>query len=330
MKYWFLSLLLLLSLPVSAGQDGKQLAERVFQQELTELERGNEIPQPDWFKDSFLDLGEDLAEAAEEDKRLVLYFHQAGCPYCYNLITRVFTAPRISQRMQSGYDLIALDIWGDRIITLPDGEEISEKELAVRLRVQYTPTLIFLSEDATPQLRIDGYRPADNFLVQLKQLENPAQLSIRGSATGDVVAIDLRSDGHPLALEFVTDECGQCLHFESDILERSDTRQLLSGYRHIRINISDNPILKLPTGEEVDAANWIARLGLSYFPAWLLFDGLGQEQMRIDSYVRAFHFNSALDYVAGKYYLKQPEFQRFINDRGDRLRARGKTISILD
>lgn len=330
MKYLFLSLLLLLSLPVTAGEDGKQVAERVLKQELTVLGRGSEIPQPDWFKDSFLDLGEDLAEAAQEDKLLVLYFHQAGCPYCYNLITRVFSDSRISQRMQSNYDLIALDLWGDRIITLPDGEEISEKELAVLLRVQYTPTLIFLSEDATPQLRIDGYRPADNFLAQLKQLGNPARPSMRGSAAGEAVAIDLRSDGRPLALEFVTDECGQCLHFESDILERSDTRQLLVDYRHTRINISDNPLLKLSSGEEISAAEWVARLGLSYYPAWLLFDDTGEEQLRINSYVRAFHFNSALDYVAGEFYLKQPEFQRFINARGDRLRDSGKTIGILD
>ncbi|WP_432473686.1 thioredoxin fold domain-containing protein [Amphritea sp. HPY] len=330
MKYWLLSLLLLLSLPVAAGRDGKQVAEPVFKQQLTVLERESEIPQPDWFKDSFLDLGEDLAEAAQADKLLVLYFHQAGCPYCYNLITRVFADPLISKRMQSDYDLIALDLWGDRIITLPGGEEISEKELAVRLRVQYTPTLIFLSEDTTPQLRIDGYRPAGNFLAQLERLGEPAPETVRKGATAPATTIDMVSDGRPLALEFVTDECGQCLHFESDVLERSDTRQLISGYRHIRINISGNPLLKLPSGEEIRAAEWVARLGLSYYPAWLLFDDSGEEQLRIDSYVRAFHFNSALDYVAGKSYLKQPEFQRFINARGDRLRARGKTVHILD
>ncbi|MEW8385293.1 MAG: thioredoxin, partial [Candidatus Thiodiazotropha taylori] len=35
--------------------------------------------KPSWFKNSFLDLGEDIEEAAEEGKRVILYFHQDGC-----------------------------------------------------------------------------------------------------------------------------------------------------------------------------------------------------------------------------------------------------------
>ncbi|MEJ2644722.1 MAG: hypothetical protein P8180_07280 [Gammaproteobacteria bacterium] len=42
--------------------------------------------QPSWFKTSFLDMREDVAEAAAEHKRLVLYFYQDGCPYCKKLL----------------------------------------------------------------------------------------------------------------------------------------------------------------------------------------------------------------------------------------------------
>jgi thioredoxin-related protein len=40
---------------------------------------------PAWFKDSFLELEEDIADAAEQNKRLVVYFWQPGCPYCAQL-----------------------------------------------------------------------------------------------------------------------------------------------------------------------------------------------------------------------------------------------------
>jgi hypothetical protein len=38
--------------------------------------------QPAWFKQSFLDIREDVQEAASNDKRVLLYFYQDGCPYC--------------------------------------------------------------------------------------------------------------------------------------------------------------------------------------------------------------------------------------------------------
>jgi thioredoxin-related protein len=36
---------------------------------------------PAWFKETFLDIREDVREAAAEGKRLLLYFGQDGCPY---------------------------------------------------------------------------------------------------------------------------------------------------------------------------------------------------------------------------------------------------------
>lgn len=303
-------------LPVSVSADHK----------LMTLEDGVQIPQPDWFKDSFLDLSDDLREAADENRRVVLYFHQTGCPYCYNLITQVFADPAVNKQMQSRYDLIALDLWGDRIITLPDGREISEKELAVQLRVQYTPTLIFLQPDGTPQLRMDGYRPAELFLKQLAALDQPAPKHnvVVGPYTLSIPT------GRPVAIQFISANCEHCREFEVDILGRSDTQQFLDQYNYLPIELAENPRIILPNGKEITAQEWAAQIGLSYSPAWLLLDDSGVEQLRIDAYVRAFHFNSALEYVLRRAYLREPEFQRFINTRGDRFRAKGLKLEILE
>ena len=37
-----------------------------------------ETPHPSWFKESFLDFREDIAEASAEGRRLLLYFWQRG------------------------------------------------------------------------------------------------------------------------------------------------------------------------------------------------------------------------------------------------------------
>ena len=59
----------------------------------TELTAAMENPgsedKPEWFKVSFLDLYEDIEEATEKNKRLMLFFFQDGCPYCKKLLDLV-------------------------------------------------------------------------------------------------------------------------------------------------------------------------------------------------------------------------------------------------
>ena len=46
-----------------------------------------------WMRDTFKDLGEDLAEANAEGKRLVLFVEQIGCLYCKKMHEEVFSDP---------------------------------------------------------------------------------------------------------------------------------------------------------------------------------------------------------------------------------------------
>ena len=41
-----------------------------------------EFTIPAWFKNSFLDLREDAAEASARGRSLMVYIGQDGCPYC--------------------------------------------------------------------------------------------------------------------------------------------------------------------------------------------------------------------------------------------------------
>ena len=93
--------------------------------------------KPDWFKDSFLDIREDIAEAEEENKRVVLCFYQDGCPYCGKLLKDNFGNPDIAAMTQKNFDVIALNMWGDREVTDLAGEDTTEKAFAAALKVQY-------------------------------------------------------------------------------------------------------------------------------------------------------------------------------------------------
>src|SRR5689334_25340667 len=66
---------------------------------------------PGWFAQSLLILPEEIADAAKENKRVVLYFEQEGCPYCKRMVEVNFRDPRIAGRMQQRFVPIALNIW---------------------------------------------------------------------------------------------------------------------------------------------------------------------------------------------------------------------------
>ena len=102
--------------------------------------------KPAWFKESFLDIREDIDEARQSDKRVVLYFYQDGCPYCAKLLQDNFGNADIATKTRKHFDVIAINMWGDREVVSVDGQPYTEKELAEVLAVQYTPTMVFFDE----------------------------------------------------------------------------------------------------------------------------------------------------------------------------------------
>ena len=73
--------------------------------------------KPPWFKDSFLDIREDLEEATTVGKRLILCFYQDGCRYCTRLLKNNFGNREIAQKTQQHFEVIAINMWGDREVT---------------------------------------------------------------------------------------------------------------------------------------------------------------------------------------------------------------------
>ena len=65
---------------------------------------------PDWFKESFLEFEADIAEAAANGKRLIVYFHQDGCPYCNQLVEENFRDPQISAKIRQHFELVAINM----------------------------------------------------------------------------------------------------------------------------------------------------------------------------------------------------------------------------
>jgi len=100
-----------------------------------------------WFLDSFLDLREDIADSAKEGKNLAIFWEQRGCPYCGEMHKVNLRVPETVEYIKANFNVIQLNLWGDREVTDIDGEVLSEKKLARKYRVQFTPTINFFPKD---------------------------------------------------------------------------------------------------------------------------------------------------------------------------------------
>ncbi|KII17768.1 thioredoxin family protein [Phaeobacter sp. S60] len=100
-----------------------------------------------WMRETFKDLREDLEEANAEGKRLVLFFEQRGCIYCTKMHEEVFPKPQVSSYIADNFFVVQLNLYGDVEVTDFDGETLSEKDMARKWGILFTPTMMFLPQE---------------------------------------------------------------------------------------------------------------------------------------------------------------------------------------
>lgn len=299
--------------------------------------------KPDWFKESFLEFEEDVAEAAAAGRRVMLYFHQDRCPYCARLVEENFADPELKAFIIENFDGITINMWGDREVVSVAGQEFSEKSFAAALQVQYTPTLVFLDENGQVALRLNGYYPPQDFRAALeyvaRKLENKLsfaqyRLDAIAASSGQLIGEDFFLDqldmqkiidasDSPLAVYFEAPDCAECATMHSRILSDEATRKLVRQADNVQLNVASSQQVTTPAGEQKTVAQWARELGIAYTPSVVFFDDSGKEVMRISAFLKTFHFQSVYAYVLDKAYLEEPEFQRYISARADHIREAG-------
>lgn len=105
------------------------------------------LHKPDWLRDTFRDMREDLTEANAEGKRLMIIWEQRGCIYCKKMHEEVFPDPQIDALIRENYFVVQMNLFGDVEVTDFDGTVLPEKDMAVRWGVVFTPTMMFMPEE---------------------------------------------------------------------------------------------------------------------------------------------------------------------------------------
>lgn len=137
-----------------------------------------------WFLNSFLDLAEDLGEAADRGKRFAVMWEQKGCPYCQETHLVNFAQPEIQSFVRDNFEILQLNLFGAREVTDFDGEALEERQLARKYGVAFTPTIQFFPESAgalagksgkaVEVARMPGYLRPPHFLAMFRFVKDKA------------------------------------------------------------------------------------------------------------------------------------------------------------
>ncbi len=305
---------------------------------------------PAWFKDSFLHLKEDIDEARKNGKRVILMFTQDGCPYCSALVERNLSQREIEATMRQKFDVIAVNLWGDKELVGLDGRTYTEKSYSAAQKIQFTPSLVFFDEAGKTLLRLNGYVPPARLQAALDWVggrhENTvafrdfvAAHEVPKQASGDMIkqdfflknATDLRRRGktaRPLAVFFEQKDCPDCEVLHRRVLADPETRDVIAKFDNVQLDMWSRELITTPEGKRMPVRDWVRRLGVNYAPGIVLFDADGKEVIRWESSFRVFHTLGMFDYVASKSYRKEPSFQRFLAAKTEHIREAGLDVNI--
>ncbi|MFP5409248.1 MAG: thioredoxin family protein [Gammaproteobacteria bacterium] len=311
---------------------------------------GKAAEYPDWFKNSFLNLKEDMADARKSGKRVMLMFTQDNCPYCAALVDRNLSQRQIEATLKEKFDVIAINIWGDREVVGLDGKTYTEKTYSAAQKIQFTPSLFFFDEQGDVVLRLNGYVPPPRMQAALDWVsgrqehvtpfrdfvaarEKPEQGA--GAMIGEHFFLknvsDLRRRGkqvRPLAVFFEQKDCPDCEVLHRRVLADPETRSAIAKFDNVQLDMWSRDLITTPQGNKISVRDWVKQLGVNYAPGIVLFNNRGEEIIRWESSFRVFHTLGMFDYVASNAYRSEPNFQRYLGARTEHIRESGKDVNI--
>lgn len=297
---------------------------------------------PDWFKESFLDIREDVDEAAEANKHVLLFFQLNGCPYCDRVLHEVFETDPLMSYIQQHFDVIAINVRGDREIAFNEDMSVSEKDLSELLKVRATPGIIFLNADNKPVVRVDGYRAPERFRQILHYVSSEAYrqqtlASYLNEHLNDPVyslrndprfrdTTDLSSVQGPLAVIFEDSRCHDCEEFHDRLLADPAVRKELQAFTMVRLDADTTTGIIDPAGNKTSPKAWAQQLGMTYRPGVVLYVD-GKLLRRYDSLLFVHHFNEGLRWIGSGAY-EQEDYASYSARRTEELLAAGIDIDL--
>lgn len=298
------------------------------------------IEHPSWFKNSYLDLNQDLEQAIDSGKKgIALYFTQQDCSYCEAMIKANFERDDISIYTQRHFDIIPIDIWGELELTDFDGATYTEREYSILNDTNFTPSFIFFDGNGRLALSLRGYHPPYRFRAALeyvaddhykrqsfadyvRRAEPPAKFDDDELNQKDFflppphnLNRSIIKAARPLLVMFEQRKCHACDVFHSAPLSKQPISDKLARFDVVQLDSESDDLLVTPNGSRTTARAWAKRLGLVFAPTLIFFDETGSEVIRMGSVTKAYRLGQVMDYVLDRGYEDGVRYQIWHRER---------------
>lgn len=302
---------------------------------------------PSWFKESFLDIKEDIDEAKTKNKHYMIFMDLDACPYCAKMLKDNFaTENKTSDFIKKYFDVIELNVKGSREVTWDENTTLSEKELASKLEIQYSPTILFFDDKKEIILRVNGYRSPEDFKLILEFIQGEYYKSMSLTEYANKIEKqtlytfkdnkmfkdlnDLSKIKTPLAIIFEDGSCTLCDYFDDKLLKNKDVINEFKRFTIIRVDANSTKEIIDVDGNKTTPKEWAQKINLDYRPGILLYDNK-KLISTIDALLYPFHFKEMLRYVSGKYYETYPKsYLDYLRVREKELLKQGININLAE
>jgi thioredoxin-related protein len=291
------------------------------------------IDYPDWFRETFYDLDEEIATAAAEGKQgLMILFTTEGCSYCGRFIDVSLGNPELAARVQQDFVAVGMEIFDDEMMTSPDGESMPIKVFAKNQGAEFAPTLLFIDTGGQRVLRIPGYQTPQRFGIILDYVSGGhyKTASLRdyyqSLITAAKPALELIDDplfvtppyrlapgnGKPTMVLLEKSGCADCNAFHEKVLTIGTVRESLEKFNVVRLDIEDaaTPVI-LPDGSRTTPAAFYSDSAMNRVPALMFYDDSGKKALETDALVLESRMMNSINYTLEKAHEKEWTYQRF-------------------
>lgn len=118
-----------------------------------------------------------LAEAAKQQKKLLVDVYTDWCSWCKKMDKEVYTDKHVVDLLNEHFIVVKLNAESSKNLTY-NGQQFTEREFAAALGVDGYPTTVFFLPDAKPITRIPGFMEVKTFVNVLTYIGRDHYLNI--------------------------------------------------------------------------------------------------------------------------------------------------------
>jgi thioredoxin-related protein len=115
------------------------------------------------------DFNSAITSADHDGKTLVLFFEAEWCGFCKQMRSEVFPQRSVQAEVGEGFVPVAIDIESEEKIIYQD-REMSQKSFSHQMRIDATPTIMFMSSEGEVIGRYRGFADENEFILLLEYI----------------------------------------------------------------------------------------------------------------------------------------------------------------